>query len=116
MFGSWRDLVVDDGMAYWTSVTGSPGNYTAQVWAYPLAMTPTDLSQLKEYDFQLPPGMAEMVSFSGFDADSGYVMIKPAFRDGANSVVIILDIRTGTAEVIDTGLYIVDSQLLYVEI
>ncbi len=110
VFGSWRDVVVDDGTAYWTSVTGGSGNYTAEVCAYPLAMTPTDLPQLKEYDFQLPPGMAEMVSFSGFDADSGYVMIKPSFQGGDNSVVIILDTKTGGVQVIDTGFYIIDSQ------
>ena len=74
-------------------------------------MTPTDLSQLEEYDFQLPQEMGEMVSFTGFDADSGYVMIKPSFKGGDHSVVIILDTKTGGVEAIDTGFYIIDSQL-----
>ena len=52
-----------------------------------------------------------MVSFTGFDADSGYVMIKPSFKGGDHSVVIILDTKTGGVEAIDTGFYIIDSQL-----
>ena len=49
------------------------------------------------------------------DADSGYVMFKPSFQVGDNSVVIILGTKTGGVEVIDNGFYINDAQLLYVE-
>ena len=109
---SWRNVVIEDGMAYWVGFRAGPAEYTVEVLAADLA----DPDNFTVYEFDMPPAGKEITGFnSTIDADGGYVLIKPFYEGGDRSKVLIYDTAQETAQLIDTGFHITDAQLIYIE-
>jgi len=109
---SWRNVVIEDGIAYWAGFRSGPATYTVEVLAADL----TDPDVFTVYEFEMPPSGKAINGFnSSIDADGGYVLIKPFYEMGDRSKVLIYNTGLETAELFDTGFDITDAQIIYVE-
>ena len=109
---SWRNVVIEDGIAYWAGFGIGPVTYTVEVLAADL----TDPDVFTVYEIDMPPTGREITGFnSAIDADGGYVLIKPFYEGGDRTTVLIYDTARETAELIDTGFDITDAQVIYIE-
>ena len=109
---SWRNVVIEDGTAYWVGFRAGPLTYTVEVLAASLA----DPDEFTVYEFEMPSAGKKINGFnSTIDADGGYVLIKPFYEGGDRSKVVIYDTAKETAELFDTGFNITDVQLIFIE-
>jgi len=111
-FSSWRNVVIEDGIAYWAGFRNGPSTYTVEIFAADLA----DPDNFTVYEFDMPSIGKAVTGFnSTIDADGGYVLIKPFYEGGDRTKVLIYDTSRETAKIIDTGFDITDAQLIYIE-
>ena len=75
--GSWREPVVDNGTAYWAATRQAAGGPVMEVWSYDLSL---ESGEVVGESFQLSSDEGNIVSLSGIDADSGLVLVRPAFE------------------------------------
>ena len=109
---SWRNVVIEDGTAYWVGFRTGPVTFTLEILA--ASLTDPDIFTIHEFD--MPSAGKEITGFnSTIDADGGYVLIKPFYEGGDRSKVLIYDTGQETAQLIDTGFYITDAQLIFIE-
>ncbi|HAA95322.1 MAG TPA: hypothetical protein DCE26_06500, partial [Dehalococcoidia bacterium] len=109
---SWRNVVIEDGIAYWVGFIEGRTGYSVEL----LAASVTDPYDFTVYEFDIPSIGKEITGFnSTIDADGGYVLIKPFYEGGDRSKVLVYDTTQQSAEIFDTGFYITDAQLLYLD-
>ncbi len=109
---SWRNVVIEDGTAYWAGFRSEPGGYIVEILAASLA----DSSDFTVHEFEMPSNGKAITGFnSTIDADGGFVLIKPWYEGGDWSKVLIYDTARETARLIDTDFHIVDAQLIFIE-
>ena len=109
---SWRNVVIEDGTAYWAGFRIGPAAYTVEILAADL----TDPDIFTVFEFEIPAGGQRITGFnSTIDADGGYVIIKPFYEVGDRSKLLIYDTARETAELIDTGFHIIDAQVIVIE-
>jgi len=81
-----------------------------------LAASLDDPDDYTIYEFAMPTTSNKLYSFdSTIDADGGYVLIKPWYNGEDRSNILIFDTTRETATIIDTGLHVVDTQMLFIE-
>ncbi|MQF96266.1 MAG: hypothetical protein FI731_11385 [SAR202 cluster bacterium] len=109
---SWRNVVIEDGIAYWVGFIEGRTGYSVEL----LAASVTDPYDFTVYEFDIPSIGKEITGFnSTIDADGGYVLIKPFYEGEDRSKVLVYDTAQQSAEIFDTGFYITDAQLLYLD-
>ena len=109
---SWRNVVIEDGIAYWAGFRNGPVTYTVEV----LAANLEDPDVFTVYEFDMPSNGKAVTGFNPtIDADGGYVLIKPFYEGGDRSKVLVYDTAQETAQLFDTGFHIVDAQLIFIE-
>lgn len=109
---SWRNVVIEDGIAYWAGFRAGPVTYTVEVLAADLS----DPDAFTVYEFEMPAAGKAVTGFNTtIDADGGYVLIKPFYEGGDRSKVLIYDTARETAQIIDTGFHIVDAQVIFID-
>ncbi|HCL25843.1 MAG TPA: hypothetical protein DHW65_05800 [Dehalococcoidia bacterium] len=109
---SWRNVVIEDGIAYWVGFIEGRTGYSVEL----LAASVTDPYDFTVYEFDITSIGKEITGFnSTIDADGGYVLIKPFYEGGDRSKVLVYDTTQQSAEIFDTGFYITDAQLLYLD-
>jgi len=109
---SWRNVVIEDGTAYWVGFRTGPVTFTLEI----LAASLTDPDIFTIHEFEMPSAGKAITGFnSTIDADGGYVLIKPFYEGGDRSKVLIYDTAQETAQLFDTGFHITDAQVIFIE-
>ena len=109
---SWRNVVIEDEIAYWAGFRIGTATTTVRVLVADL-LNP-DLIDVHE--FEVPSTGKQITGFnSTIDADGGYVLIKPFYEGGDRSKVLIYDTVTESVDLIDTGFEITDAQVIFIE-
>ncbi|MDA1127923.1 MAG: hypothetical protein O2913_04385 [Chloroflexi bacterium] len=109
---SWRNVVIEDGTAYWAGFRGGPAAYTVEI----LAANLVDPDVFNVYEFEVPATGKEITGFnSSIDADGGYVLIKPFYEGGDRTKLLLYNTALEAAEIFETGFDITDAQLIFIE-
>ena len=107
---SWYHIAVDNDTAYWVALSERGSRLEGEIQAYSL-VDPVALAQKRRFVVPDPPGEVAMIL--KFDVDDGHAVIQPRFVGGGDSHLILYDINTGLAELVDTGLKIFDVQIVH---
>ncbi|NQW23861.1 MAG: hypothetical protein HQ475_10500 [SAR202 cluster bacterium] len=110
---SFQHVVIEDGFAYWLAAHTSTATPVVEFYATDL----TDPSgTIQQWKFSLPESSAAVSGLSRtFDVDGGYLVFQPYYEGGDRSKLVIYDTVEGTAELVDTGFSIIDTQVIYIE-
>lgn len=110
---SFQHVVIEDGFAYWLAARTSTATPVIELHATDL----TDPSGgILQWTFSVPESAAAVSGLSSsFDVDGGYVVFQPYYEGGDRSKLVIYDTVEGTAELVDTGFRITDTQVIYIE-
>ena len=107
---SWYHIAVDDDTAYWVALTNRGPRLEGEIQAYSL-VNPAAQPQVGRFTIPDPPGEAVMIL--KFDVDDGHAVIQPRFAGAGDSRLILYDMNSGLAELVDTGLKIFDVQIVH---
>ena len=107
---SWYHIAVGNDTAYWVALSERGSRLEGEIQAYSL-VDPVALAQKRRFVVPDPPGEVAMIL--KFDVDDGHAVIQPRFVGGGDSHLILYDINTGLAELVDTGLKIFDVQIVH---
>jgi len=112
--GSWGDIQLDNGFAYWVAISKDNTGLAGQLFWYPLISPDEDIMVA---DFRVPSGNGVLENILKFDVDDEYVLIWPRYRDAqgivSNSQLILLNSETGKVQHFETGLRIFDAQIIH---
>ena len=107
---SWYHIAVDNDTAYWVALSDRGLGLEGEIQAYSL-VNPAAEQRIMKFTLPDPPGDVAMIL--KFDVDDGHAVIQPRFAGRGDSHLILYDINTGSAELVDTGLKIFDVQIVH---
>lgn len=108
--GSWANAVVDNGSAYWVSMSYEGGELVGTVWSLDIG---DPSAELQPATFSMPEDVGEVIMVVKFDVDDGYVVIQPRYVGGDDSRLVIYDYNTGSAQFYDTEFDIFDVSIIH---
>ena len=111
--GSWNHVVVDNQAAYWLALSEQGANVSGQLLWYPLS-GPDE--EILSGEFQMPAGEGELTALLKFDVDDDALVLWPRYKNAQgfvdDSQLVLVDLRTGTVQHINTDLKIFDVQVI----